>query len=111
MLFFFELFLFVLIMLTMALGEFVSRALALTLWLVATAFALVGYLLARRPLRRMMLVEGSAVESPAAEAHASAATPAEGPAPGTPLSEVLPLGDSETLLLAGENGVSAYKPQ
>jgi hypothetical protein len=48
MLFFFELFLFVLIMLTLALGEFVSRWLALLLWLVVTGFALVGYLLASR---------------------------------------------------------------
>lgn len=50
MLFFFELFLFVLVMLTLALGEFVSRWLALVLWLVATAFTLVGYAVARRSL-------------------------------------------------------------
>ena len=51
MLFFFELFLFVLVMLTLALGEFVSRGLALTLWLVVTAFTLAGYVLARQSLR------------------------------------------------------------
>jgi len=50
MLFFFELFLFVLVMLTLALGEFVSRWLALVLWLVATAFTLLGYMLARMSL-------------------------------------------------------------
>jgi hypothetical protein len=50
MLFFFELFLFVLVMLTLALGEFVSRWLALILWLVVTVFTLVGYVLARRSL-------------------------------------------------------------
>ena len=50
MLFFFELFLFVLVMLTLALGEFVSRWLALVLWLVMTGFSLVGYLPARRML-------------------------------------------------------------
>src|SRR4051794_37847132 len=50
MLFFFELFLFVLVMLTVALGEFVSRWLALMLWLVATVFALLGYVLARQSL-------------------------------------------------------------
>jgi len=47
MLFFFELFLFVLIMLTLALGEFVSRGLALGLWLVVTGVSLIGYLVAR----------------------------------------------------------------
>jgi hypothetical protein len=54
MLFFFELFLFVLVMLTLALGEFVSRGLALTLWIVVTAFALVGYLFARRSLSAIL---------------------------------------------------------
>jgi hypothetical protein len=54
MLFFFELFLFVLVMLTLALGEFVSRGLALTLWVVATAFTLAGYLFARRSLTAML---------------------------------------------------------
>jgi hypothetical protein len=51
MLFFFELFLFVLVMLTLALGEFVSRGLALGLWVVMTVLSLVGYLLARPALR------------------------------------------------------------
>jgi hypothetical protein len=50
MLFFFELFLFVLVMLTLALGEFVSRWLALILWLVMTVFSLIGYVLARPAL-------------------------------------------------------------
>lgn len=50
MLFFFELFLFVLVMLTLALGEFVSRWLALVLWLVVTVFSLIGYVLARQSL-------------------------------------------------------------
>jgi hypothetical protein len=48
MLFFFELFLFVLVMVTLALGEFVSRGLALMVWGSATGLGLVGYLLARR---------------------------------------------------------------
>ena len=50
MLFFFELFLFVLLMLTLALGEFVSRWLSLVLWLVVTGFSLIGYVLARLSL-------------------------------------------------------------
>jgi len=54
MLFFFELFLFVLVMLTLALGEFVSRWLALVLWLVVTVFALVGYVLVRQSLGRSL---------------------------------------------------------
>lgn len=60
MLFFFELFLFVLVMLTLALGEFVSRGLALTLWLVVSAFTLVGYLFARRSVASI-LAGGSAI--------------------------------------------------
>lgn len=63
MLFFFELFLFVLVMLTLALGEFVSRWLALVLWLVVTAFALTGYVLVRRSLGR--LASGETGPSPA----------------------------------------------
>jgi hypothetical protein len=54
MLFFFELFLFVLAMLTLALGEFVSRGLALVLWGVVTAFAIGGYFLAYGALRPML---------------------------------------------------------
>jgi hypothetical protein len=57
MLFFFELFLFVLVMLTLALGEFASRGLALTLWSVVTAFTLVGYVLARYSLRSVLAGE------------------------------------------------------
>jgi hypothetical protein len=53
MLFFFELFLFVLVMLTLALGEFVSRWLALILWLVMTVFSLIGYALVRQSLGRV----------------------------------------------------------
>ena len=53
MLFFFELFLFVLVMLTLALGEFVDRGVALGLWIVVTAIALGGYLLARQSLRSL----------------------------------------------------------
>ena len=59
MLFFFELFLFVLVMLTLALGEFVSRWLALVLWLVVTVFALIGYVLVRQSLGGL-LAGGSA---------------------------------------------------
>ena len=62
MLFFFELFLFVLVMLTLALGEFVSRWLALVLWLVVTGFALIGYVLARQALRG--LLAGGTVPAP-----------------------------------------------
>lgn len=53
MLFFFELGLFLLVMVTLALGEFVSPGAALSVWLVATAGSLGGYLLARRPLVRL----------------------------------------------------------
>jgi len=51
-LFFFELLLFLLAMLTLGLGEFVSRGLALGVWLACTAVSLVGYLLAHRSLSR-----------------------------------------------------------
>ena len=69
MLFFFELFLFVLVLLTLALGEFVGRWLALILWLVVTAFTLVGYVVARTALRpllegRTMLPAGNDGPSP-----------------------------------------------
>ena len=53
MLFFFELGLFLLVMVTLALGEFVSGGAALTVWLGATVLSLAGYLLARRPLLRL----------------------------------------------------------
>lgn len=62
MLFFFELFLFVLVMLTLALGEFVSRWLALVLWLVVTVFSLVGYVLVRQSLGGL-LAGGSVPEA------------------------------------------------
>ena len=74
MLFFFELFLFVLVMLTLALGEFVSRGLALGLWVVMTAFALVGYLLARQSLRSLADAEASS-EPPPPDPDADAPTP------------------------------------
>jgi hypothetical protein len=87
MLFFFELFLFVLVMLTLALGEFVSRALALTLWLVVSAFTWVGYLLARRAVASV-LAGGSAIpfgEPPAPPVEPSTpAEPARADAEGTP---------------------------
>jgi hypothetical protein len=51
-LFFFELALFVLAMVTLALWEFVGRGLALGLWLAATAASLVGYALASRVLAK-----------------------------------------------------------
>ena len=51
MLFFFELALFVLIMVTLALGEFVSRGLALWVWGVATVVSLGGYVVSRARLR------------------------------------------------------------
>ena len=65
MLFFFELGLFLLIMATLAQGEFVSRGTALTTWLVATTLSLLGYLLARRPLVRLA---ASPPHAPAASA-------------------------------------------
>ncbi len=78
MLFFFELGLFLLVMVTLALGEFVSRGAALTVWLVATAGSLVGYLLARRPLVRLASAPPSApgsASSGLAPADSSAAAP------------------------------------
>lgn len=54
MLFFFELFLFVLVMVTLALGEFVSRWLALMVWGASTALVILGYLLARQSLRDVL---------------------------------------------------------
>jgi hypothetical protein len=68
MLFFFELFLFVLVLLTLALGEFVSRWLALVLWLVVTVFSLIGYVLARQSLSGL-------------------AAPGPEPSPPTPIDE------------------------
>ena len=54
MLFFFELFLFILVMVTLALGEFVSRWLALMVWGAATALVILGYLLASQSLRDVL---------------------------------------------------------
>jgi hypothetical protein len=62
MLFFFELLLFVLVLLTLALGEFVSRGMALGLWLVMTAFALTGYVVARQALRERVAGEAKMTE-------------------------------------------------
>jgi hypothetical protein len=102
MLFFFELFLFVLVMLTLALGEFVSRGLALTLWLVVSAFTWIGYLFARRSVASVLAggsaipfgqpptppVEPSALaESPGADAESTAPRPIPGHGPaGAPAS-------------------------
>lgn len=89
MLFFFELFLFVLVMLTLALGEFVSRWLALVLWLVVMVFSLVGYVLVRQSLGGLlaggsMPAPGDALPEPAGDSPVSAA--GDAPAP-TPLDE------------------------
>src|SRR6266536_1250794 len=93
MLFFFELFLFVLVMLTLALGEFVSRGLALGLWIVLTAFALIGYLLARPSLRGLAGAnparsEQATPEAPTPEAPTPEATsPTPDAEPASPLDE------------------------
>ena len=98
MLFFFELFLFVLVMLTLALGEFVSRGLALTLWLVVTAFTLVGYLFARQSVKAILAGESaipplrpveSAPERPEPRESSEHTPPIEssGLAPLTPIDE------------------------
>ncbi len=79
MLFFFELFLFVLVMLTLALGEFVSRWLALVLWLVVTVFALIGYVLVRQSLGG--LLAGGSAPGP------GVAPPGPDDAPSGPLDE------------------------
>lgn len=59
MLFFFELALFTLIMLTLALGELVSRGLALGVWLTCAAASLAGYVVVgrQRPTGRTELDE------------------------------------------------------
>jgi hypothetical protein len=75
MLFFFELFLFVLIMLTLALGEFVSRGLALGLWLAVTALALIGYLFARQALRSRVEREATTPDLPAPDDRPNAGPP------------------------------------
>jgi hypothetical protein len=54
MLFFFELLLFVLVMVTLALGEFVGRGWALGLWLLATMLGIGGYFLARAALQPLL---------------------------------------------------------
>ena len=54
MLFFFELGLFFLAMLTLGLGEVAGRGAALGLWLACTAASLLGYVAARRGLARML---------------------------------------------------------
>lgn len=83
MLFFFELFLFVLVLLTLAIGEFVSRGLALGLWLVVTAFALGGYVLARGSLASLATGEVGAGTAPAEPpGHASSSSDEVEPAPG-----------------------------
>ena len=52
--FFFELGLFLLAMLTLGLGEFVSRGLALAVWLTCAVASLLGYVGARRSLAPML---------------------------------------------------------
>ena len=64
MLFFFELGLFLLVMVTLALGEFVSREAGLAVWLAATTASLGGYLLARRPLVRLASTEPTTAPAP-----------------------------------------------
>ncbi len=93
MLFFFEMFLFVLVMLTLALGEFLSRWLALVLWLVVTAFTLVGYLLARQSLRSI-IAGGDAPPAPAHDAELAPPNAASASQPtarhGPPAERVAP---------------------
>jgi hypothetical protein len=95
MLFFFELFLFVLVLLTLAIGELVSRGLALGLWLVITAFALVGYVLARGSLVALAREPGDAITPTApadhAQAEAEEATPAAEHSPSGPTSGPTPM--------------------
>ena len=102
MLFFFELFLFVLVLLTLALGEFVSRWLALVLWLVATTFALVGYVLVRGPLSRLASSEaGPSPTLPEQPASDETEPPdADQPGPSTEPSQPTPLDEkwARTLL-------------
>ena len=95
MLFFFELFLFVLVMLTLALGEFVSRWLALVLWLVVTVFSLIGYVLARQSLGGLLAgqpgpsrasPEGRAVDETGASAGGQTDLP-RAPSAAGPLDE------------------------
>lgn len=92
MLFFFEMFLFVLVMLTLALGEFVSRWLALVLWLVVTVFTLIGYLLARQSLRG--IIAGGDAPLPASGVLPSSPTPAMLPAEPASLAEAPPVTDA-----------------
>jgi hypothetical protein len=67
MLFFFEFVLFVLVLLTLAIGEFLSRGWALTVWLGFTALGVGGYFLARGALRP--LLTGEVTFSPPATPH------------------------------------------
>ena len=122
MLFFFELFLFVLVMLTLALGEFVSRWLALVLWLVVMAFSMVGYVLARQALGGILAGASAGSMPPASEdaapdepaSHESPAAPASEPAPPTPLDEkwartlLYNWGRSNVLLVLGGVAVGVW---
>jgi hypothetical protein len=83
MLFFFELFLFVLVMLTLAIGEFVSRGLALGLWLVVTGFSFGGYFLARGPLTALGSEAGDTAAPTTSAGHAQAGLDEVAPAPET----------------------------
>jgi hypothetical protein len=71
------------VMLTLAIGEFVSRGLALGLWLVVTAFALGGYVLARGSLAALAREPDGATAPTAPAAHAQAGTE-EAPTPSLP---------------------------
>jgi hypothetical protein len=90
MLFFFELFLFVLVMLTLALGEFVSRGLAVMLWLVVTAFAVGGYFLALGALRPLLSREAGPAR--AADDEPAAGAGGERPATVQPTADDRPGG-------------------
>ncbi len=67
MLFFFELLLFVLVMVTLAIGEFVSRGWALALWSACTIISIGGYFLARGALQPLLSGEVAQLPLPAAD--------------------------------------------
>ena len=102
MLFFFELFLFVLVMLTLALGEFVSRWLALVLWLVVTLFSLIGYVLVRQSLGGLLAGGAGPMPAPPEGRVSGETAPSERERAGPPsaASEPAPLDEkwARTLL-------------
>jgi hypothetical protein len=83
MLFFFELAIFLLVMVTLGLGEFVGPGAALAVWLTATLASLVGYGLARRSLAELAAgtTGGGAQAKPASTLGAEVAHQHAGPAP------------------------------